>query len=138
MEEQKDVRSYNVGGSDYSKHKYQVWDIVKMYGLNFWEGNMLKYLLRKKEGNDRLMDLRKIEHYLDYYATFERREVTDIDELVDIEELLSDYDTNIFEDSLIGMIIALTITYDANARNLMIAQMKNVLNDLMIYESMKR
>ena len=138
MEEQKDVRSYNVGGSDYAKHKYQVWDIVKMYGLNFWEGNMLKYLLRKKEGNDRLMDLRKIEHYLDYYATFERREVTDIDELVDIEELLSDYDTNIFEDSLIGMIIALTITYDANARNLMIAQMKNVLNDLMIYESMKR
>ena len=41
MEEQKDVRSYNVGGSDYAKHKYQVWDIVRMYGLNFFEGNMM-------------------------------------------------------------------------------------------------
>jgi len=29
-----DVRSHNIGESDYAKHKIQVWDIILCYSLN--------------------------------------------------------------------------------------------------------
>ena len=57
----KDVRSYNVGNSDYSKRKIQPWTIILEYKLDFFDGNILKYLLRKK-GSDK-EDYQKIIHY---------------------------------------------------------------------------
>ncbi len=51
------------GGTHYTKHTVQVWDIVEMYGLDFFEGNVLKYLLRDKD--NRMEDLRKCKHYLE-------------------------------------------------------------------------
>jgi hypothetical protein len=41
----------------------QPWDIVDALDLGFYEGNVLKYLLRRK-GN-RVEDLRKAIHYLE-------------------------------------------------------------------------
>lgn len=58
------VKDTQVGGTHYVKYRFQPWDIIKEYGLNFWEGNVLKYLLRRK-GN-RLQDLQKARHYIDY------------------------------------------------------------------------
>lgn len=58
-------RNKQVGGSHYCKHKIQPWDIVEEYGLDFWEGNALKYLLRRKLGTPREMDLRKALHYIE-------------------------------------------------------------------------
>tara|TARA_R110002167_G_scaffold154560_3_gene348801 strand:- start:7891 stop:8097 length:207 start_codon:yes stop_codon:yes gene_type:complete len=52
-----------VGGDHYVKHKIQPWDIIDEYGLCFYSGNALKYLLRKK-GN-RKQDLLKAIHYLE-------------------------------------------------------------------------
>lgn len=52
-----------VGGDHYRKFKIQPWDIIDEYGLTFYAGNALKYLLRNK-GN-RLEDLKKARHYLD-------------------------------------------------------------------------
>lgn len=52
-----------VGGSHYKKHSIQPWDIIDEYGLGFYEGNVLKYLLRDK-GNKR-EDLEKAAHYLE-------------------------------------------------------------------------
>ena len=52
-----------VGGEHYKKYKIQPWDIVDEYGLDFYAGNALKYLLRDK--TDRLEDLKKARHYLD-------------------------------------------------------------------------
>lgn len=57
-----DVRSYNVGNSDYSKHKIQPWDIWKEYHLNPWDADIIKRVLRTKEGEDRKMDYEKIIH----------------------------------------------------------------------------
>jgi hypothetical protein len=54
---------HQVGGDHYRKG-VQPWEIIAAYGLNFWEGNALKYLLRRK--NNRLEDLKKARHYLDY------------------------------------------------------------------------
>jgi hypothetical protein len=52
-----------VGGSHYTKYSIQPWDIIDCYNLDFYEGNVLKYLLRVK--GDRLEDLEKARHYLD-------------------------------------------------------------------------
>lgn len=50
-----------VGGTHYAKHKIQPWDVIDEYNLNFYEGNVLKYLLRDK--NNRIEDLEKLIHY---------------------------------------------------------------------------
>ena len=57
------AKYYQVGGSHYKKHDIQPWDIIDMYDLNFYEGNVLKYLLREK--GDLLEDLQKCKHYLE-------------------------------------------------------------------------
>lgn len=54
------VRDHNIGESDYSKHKVQVWDIILEYDLNFFDGCIQKYLLRTK--NNRRQDYEKIIH----------------------------------------------------------------------------
>lgn len=57
-----DVRSHNVGESDYAEHAIQPWDIWLEYGLNPWDADIIKRVLRDKEGNSRAMDYKKIIH----------------------------------------------------------------------------
>jgi hypothetical protein len=52
-----------VGGDHYRRYRFQPWQIVEEYGLDFFEGNALKYLLRRK--GDRLQDLEKLQHYVE-------------------------------------------------------------------------
>lgn len=59
--EQPTVKEKQVGGNHYRDHKIQPWDIIDEYGLNFYEGNVLKYLLRKK--GSRVEDIGKLIHY---------------------------------------------------------------------------
>ena len=56
------TRSYNVGTSNYSKHKIQPWDIWLEYKLNPWDADIVKRVLRTKEGDDRKLDYEKIIH----------------------------------------------------------------------------
>lgn len=53
-----------VGGDHYLGKPMQPWDIIEAWDLDFWEGNCLKYLLRRKPGTDRVTDLQKAQHYL--------------------------------------------------------------------------
>lgn len=68
METSKDIREYNVGNSDYSKHKIQPWDIWREYSLNPWDADIVKRILRIKEEpgkskeDSRIMDYEKIIH----------------------------------------------------------------------------
>ena len=59
------LRERQVGGDHYRTHEIQPWDVVDDYDLSFYEGNVLKYLLRRKPGTKRLTDLYKARHYLD-------------------------------------------------------------------------
>lgn len=59
---QEDVRSYNVGQSDYAKHKIQPWDIWLEYKLNPWDADIIKRILRTKETDSRKLDYEKIIH----------------------------------------------------------------------------
>jgi hypothetical protein len=54
-----------VGGTHYVKLEIQPWEIIEANGLDFWEGNALKYLLRWKEKNG-VEDLKKAIHYIEY------------------------------------------------------------------------
>ena len=56
------TRSYNVGESDYSKHKIQPWDIWIEYKLNPFDADIIKRVLRHKKTDTRKMDYEKIIH----------------------------------------------------------------------------
>lgn len=63
-----DIRSFNVGSSDYSKHKIQPWDIWLEYQLNPFDADIVKRVLRKKAesgmtlAESRILDYQKIIH----------------------------------------------------------------------------
>ena len=58
-----DVMKKQIGGQHYKDHAIQPWDIIDIFKLNFYEGNALKYLLRRKD--NRIEDLGKCIHYLE-------------------------------------------------------------------------
>lgn len=56
------VRSYNEGTSDYSKHKYQCWDFWLKFKLNPFDADLVKRTLRTKSTDPRILDYKKIKH----------------------------------------------------------------------------
>ena len=62
MKQSSETRNYNAGKSDYAKHKIQPWDIWKEYNLNPWDADIVKRVLRTKEGEERSLDYEKIIH----------------------------------------------------------------------------
>ena len=60
MSASENVQSYNVGKSGYAKHAIQPWDIWKEYNLNHWDADIVKRVLRGKEGEARTLDYEKI------------------------------------------------------------------------------
>ena len=57
-----DVRSFNVGASNYSHHTIQPWSIWLDYNLNAWDADIVKRVLRTKSGESRILDYEKIIH----------------------------------------------------------------------------
>lgn len=57
-----EVRDHNVGASDYSAHIIQPWSIWIDYALNPWDADIVKRVLRTKQGEDRKQDYQKIIH----------------------------------------------------------------------------
>lgn len=57
-----EVRDFNVGTSDYSKHTIQPWSIWIDWELNPWDADIVKRVLRTKQGESRLQDYEKIIH----------------------------------------------------------------------------
>lgn len=70
------VQSYNVGRSDYAKHAIQPWDIWKEYNLNPWDADIVKRVLRSKEGEARTLDYEKIIHICKYRIAELSKEVS--------------------------------------------------------------
>ena len=57
-----DVRATNVGKSNYSEHTIQPYSIWLDWKLNPWDADILKRVLRTKEGDSRKLDYEKIIH----------------------------------------------------------------------------
>lgn len=92
MPASENVRSYNVGKSDYAKHSIQPWDIWKEYNLNPWDADIVKRVLRTKEGEDRKLDYEKIIHVCQERIRQLEAERTDVVE-DNNEEAKPDYET---------------------------------------------
>lgn len=60
-----DTQNAQIDGTHYTDMAIQPWEIIHKNKLDYWEGAILKYLLRwrKKDG---VIDLRKIKHYVDH------------------------------------------------------------------------
>ena len=50
------------GGDHYSKHRIQPYTFITANGLSFFQGNVIKYVVRYKDKNG-IEDLKKIIHY---------------------------------------------------------------------------
>lgn len=102
MSTSENVQSYNVGKSDYSKHAIQPWDIWKEYNLNPWDADIVKRVLRSKEGEPRTVDYEKIIHICKYRIAELSKEVLKETEVVapaEAEKLVEDEesdDTTVF------------------------------------------
>ena len=106
MNEINDVRSYNIGASDYSKgHKYQPWDFWIKFRLNPWDADITKRVLRIKKTDGRLLDYKKIKHIcLERIRQFQNNEnVFPIENLepkdITLGEMIADY--NITNDDVV-------------------------------------
>lgn len=71
------VMARQVGGSHYVSHRIQPWDIIDEYGLGFYEGNILKYLLRRAANKQRVEDLQKAQHYIEKQLALLQQEAGD-------------------------------------------------------------
>ena len=58
-------KSHRQIGGDHYFNAIQPWDIIRAWDLNYWEGNIVKYVLRHK-GKGKVEDLEKAKHYLEY------------------------------------------------------------------------
>lgn len=61
-EPKEDISSYNIGESDYAKYQIQPWGIWLEYGLNPWDADIVKRILRNKATEPRRLDYEKIIH----------------------------------------------------------------------------
>ena len=66
------ARDTQVAGTHYQK-SIQHWDIISEWELDFWEGNVVKYILRWKD-KDGVQDLKKAKHYIEYLIERESNE----------------------------------------------------------------
>lgn len=65
LPEYKTANTRQVGGSHYGA-KYQHWDMVIEHDLNYFEGQITKYVMRARKKNG-LQDLQKAAHFLEKY-----------------------------------------------------------------------
>jgi len=64
-----------VGGSHYSAHgrpDLQHWDVVDIFNLDYFQGNITKYVFRWRDKNG-VEDLIKARHYLDKYIEIQQQ-----------------------------------------------------------------
>lgn len=59
-----------VGGSHYEDMAIQPWEIIERNNLDYWEGNIIKYILRHRTKNG-VEDLLKAQHYLNHLINLE-------------------------------------------------------------------
>lgn len=59
---QDNIRSSNVGASDYSKHIIQPWSVWLDWNLNPWDADIVKRICRHKDGEDDKIKYEKIIH----------------------------------------------------------------------------
>jgi hypothetical protein len=60
------ANTIQVGGGHYNKYSIQPWDFYAALDLDFFQGSIIKYIIRFKDKGG-LEDLQKAQHYLEKY-----------------------------------------------------------------------
>ena len=60
------ANAIQVGGEHYNKYAIQPWDFYAALDLDFFQGSIIKYIIRFKDKGG-LEDLQKAQHYLEKY-----------------------------------------------------------------------
>lgn len=60
--------------SHYNQGKIEMWDYAYQHNLDFYEGNIIKYVTRWKYKNG-IQDLKKAKMYLDKYIKIQEEEL---------------------------------------------------------------
>lgn len=69
------ANDHQVGGSHYKTEGLpEHWDLVNLFGWDYFQGQITKYLMRWRKKNG-LEDLEKARHYLDKYIEVERGKI---------------------------------------------------------------
>ena len=71
------TRDYQIGGDHYKKLKIQPTEYIMANGLNWCEGNAVKYITRHRIKGEGLQDLLKAKHYIDLCIELEYGENVD-------------------------------------------------------------
>jgi hypothetical protein len=64
MSDRPQANERQVGGDHYRKGAIEPWDYIAGQGLDYFQGNIVKYVTRFRR-KDGLKDLEKARHYLD-------------------------------------------------------------------------
>lgn len=70
-----------VGGDHYENMAIEPWEIIEKNDLNYWEGNIIKYILRHRRKGG-VEDLEKAKHYLDHLIEMETKHDLEPDEFI--------------------------------------------------------
>jgi hypothetical protein len=62
-----------VAGDHYTSMQIQPWAVIESLGLDFFQGNALKYLMRAGRKGPALEDLKKARHYIEKCIEREER-----------------------------------------------------------------
>lgn len=65
------VNARQVGGVHYGLTQFQHWDMVALFQLDYFQGQVTKYIMRWREKNG-IEDLEKAQHYLEKYIEIEK------------------------------------------------------------------
>lgn len=60
------ANDHQIGGQHYGLSEFQHWDMVVMFGLDYFQGQITKYVMRWNKKNG-LQDLEKAAHFLEKY-----------------------------------------------------------------------
>ena len=72
-----------VGGNHYKGQELEHWDIVAMFDLDYFQGQITKYVMRWKKKNG-VEDLEKAKHFLEkYIEVSEEKEMNEVDDMVE-------------------------------------------------------
>ena len=69
---EREANTHQIGGDHYKKTEIEHWDLVDYYGWDYFQGQVVKYVMRWRNKNG-VEDLKKARHYLDKYIECQTR-----------------------------------------------------------------
>lgn len=90
IKEEEDLRTEanrrQIGGSHYGLGQFQHWDMVDLFHLDYFQGQITKYVVRWRDKNG-IEDLEKAKHYLEKYIAIENRKIGIVDEIPPVPQV---------------------------------------------------